>query len=262
MSEQNPQYPPAGPPSGPPQYGATPQYPPPPQYPAPPQAQPYPPPPPAQPYPPPGQAPYGAPPGAFDAGPPPAPKKSRKGLWITLSVVVLVLIVGGVVAVIVALPFLTEGNAHLNKPQTIAGMTLSTQPELVNAADQMKNEISRDVTNSTGSLGAFYSDPSDETKIVMVAGVTGRVADPGKELDDAFTGMSSTGLPVSGIHTVDPGSLGGEAKCGSGETSGQKLVVCAWADHGSLGMIVFFNREAAASETLFRQFRDAILTRG
>jgi len=38
--------------------------------------------------------------------------------------------------------------------------------------------------------------------------------------------------------------------------------VCAWSDRGSLGMMIFFNRDAASSERLFRQIRGEILTRG
>jgi hypothetical protein len=209
----------------------------------------------------PGQPPPGYGPAPYGGAPAPAPKKSHKGLWIGLSVVVVLLIAGAVALFVFIKPFVAEGNAKLSTPQTVAGLQLSTNDQLKAAAEQMKTQMNQDVKNATSSIGAFYSDPSDPTKIVMIAGVTGTVADPNKELNDAFSSMGTGGLPVSNIHDVDPGSLGGSAKCGEGSTQGQPLVVCAWADHGSLAMIVFFNRDAASSEPLFRQIRGEILTR-
>jgi hypothetical protein len=206
---------------------------------------------------------YGGTPATYGGTPAPAPRKSRKGLWIGLSIALVLLIAGGVAVVALLLPEVKEATtSKLSTPQTVAGLTLAQQPQLQNAASQMNAQLRKDVENSTGSIGAFYNDPSDPSKILMIAGVTGVIANPEKELDDTFTGISQAGMTASNIHTVDAGPLGGQAKCGEGETSGQPFIVCAWSDRGSLGMMIFFNRDAASSERLFRQIRGEILTRG
>jgi hypothetical protein len=159
-------------------------------------------------------------------------------------------------------PRMDETNAHLSTPQTAAGLQLSDDPSLVNVANTMKTQLRDEVKEATGSIGAFYTDPSgDQSTLVMVVGVSGRVANPSGELDDAFQGLSSGGISASEAHDVDPGPLGGEARCATGLASGQSLNVCAWADHGSVAMILFFNRDAAESERLFREMRSAIETR-
>ena len=192
----------------------------------------------------------------------PPPKKSRTGLWVGLGILAVFLIVGAVALVVVVLPRLQESDATLSAPQTVAGLTLSTDPTLQSAAEEMNTQLKQDLEGATGSVAAFYQDPSDATKLVMVVGVAGRVRSPDAELDQAFSEMSGAGLTATNIHDVDPGSLGGEARCGEGSSEGVPVFVCAWADRGSVGMIAFFNRDPAASEELFPEIRGAVETRG
>ncbi len=95
----------------------------------------------------------------------------------------------------------------------------------------------------------------------MLIGVSGRVRSPDAELDQAFSEMSGAGMTATNIHDVDPGSLGGEARCGEGSSQGVPVVVCAWADRGSVGMIAFFNRDPTSSEEMFREIRGVVETR-
>lgn len=210
------------------------------------------------------QQPVYGPPGYVQPGFPPAapPRKSRSWIWIVIAIAAVVLVGCGVGYFKVIKPMIDESNAHLGTPQTVAGLQLSTDPSLVNVANTMKTELRNEVKEATSSIGAFYTDPSgDRSKLVMVVGVTGRVANPSGELDDAFGGLAEGGFSASEPHKVDAGPLGGEARCASAIASGQPLIVCAWADHGSVAMILFFNRDAAESEQLFLQMRSAIETR-
>ena len=50
---------------------------------------------------------------------------------------------------------------------------------------------------------------------------------------------ASSGDKVTDITSAPTGSLGGAAKCGSAVGSGTNLVLCTWADSGSVGMLVF-----------------------
>jgi hypothetical protein len=97
--------------------------------------------------------------------------------------------------------------------------------------------------------------------MVMIAGASGVMADPKKELDEALTGLGS-GLGVTEFKTVDAGPLGGDAKCGDGKTDGVKVGVCAWADRGSLGMIVIYFKSAAELQRQFVTMRGEIEQKG
>jgi hypothetical protein len=138
---------------------------------------------------------------------------------------------------------------------------MATDPALTEAANQIKTNLSAKVPNATGTVGAFYVDPSDPAKLTMVVGATGKVDDPAAELDQVFAGAASSGLTVSDIHNVSPGTLSGDAKCGTAAVSGQPVVVCAWADPGSVGLMQFRQRDMTASADLFAQMRNGMLTR-
>ncbi|MFI7078187.1 hypothetical protein ACIBO1_12950 [Micromonospora sp. NPDC049903] len=234
-------YPP--PSSGHPQAGSYPQaggYPPPP-------GAGYPPPPQAGGYPAPGQQ-YGA----FS---PPPPKKSNAGkiVLIVLAVLMVLCVGGGAVVWFVVRDTVGEAvdatRTRVVAPETLAGRPKVTEPELQQLSDSMVRELKASIDNETSAVGAFYGDPSQEN-LVMIVAVSGLMADPKKELDEAVQAIS-TELTVSNMTPVEPGPLGGEARCGDGRAD-VALGICVWADRGSVGMIVMFwsSRNDAASEFL------------
>ncbi|MEU6076400.1 hypothetical protein [Micromonospora sp. NPDC047074] len=141
-------------------------------------------------------------------------------------------------------------------PDTLAGRAKSTEPTLKKAADDMVRELRTSVTGETGVAGAFYGS-ADERNMVMVIAASAFVLNPERELDDTVKGMSK-GLSVKRMTTIAPGPQGGLAKCGDGESAGVPLGVCAWADHGSVGVIVMFFSSAAASAAEFVAIRGEI----
>ncbi|MFI7514766.1 hypothetical protein ACIBVK_14895 [Micromonospora echinofusca] len=141
-------------------------------------------------------------------------------------------------------------------PETLAGRPKSTEPTLRKAADDMVRELRASVNGETGVAGAFYGS-ADERNMVMVIAAASFVLNPERELDDAIKGISKD-LAVTKMTTIAPGPQGGLAKCGDGESAGVPLGVCAWADHGSVGMIVMFFSSAAASAAEFVAIRGQI----
>ncbi len=286
MSDQYPQYPPGGSPQpggtygSPPPYGNPPspygqpsQQPgygnPPSQYGPPPQQSGYGNPPAPATYGQPQPGGYGAPPPPYGAGPggpgygeapPPPPKKSRTSLWVAIGVILLLVIGGGIVLYTTLKPSKetqAERTAHLSAPAKIG--TLALQSDSSGAADtenSFKDEL--DAT-AKDSVSGIYSDPADPTKIVLLVAATADLDNPSKQLDSIFADPTAT---ITNIHSVSAGALSGEARCADAESDGNKAIVCAWADHGSVGAVFLFNRAAAESEDLFRQIRAAVLTRG
>jgi hypothetical protein len=221
-------------------------------------------------------APYGQP-----------PRKSRAILWITLGIVVVLVVGGAAIAVLYAAtngdkgntgttatgttappsagasadPFAKERNASLSAPKKLAGLTKSTDKDLQKTADDLTDQMKGSVPGARDTIAAFYEDPSDPTKLVMVAGVTSDLPDPDAELDGTFRGLGTGGLPVENIKKTNAGSLGGVAKCGTSTAAGIPVAVCAWADHGSVGMTFFYNRKVSESTSLFLKIRSGVLKR-
>lgn len=189
------------------------------------------------------------------------PRRSRKGLKITLAAVGVVLVLGLVAGFIFAKPILDEYPAKVTTGPSIAGFDQSTNPELVSLSQQMNTEFKAGSELDSTAVGVYHKAGDEEQKVIMVVAGSALLLRPQTELQTAFASMSTGGLTVTSMHSIDPGELGGYAKCGTSVTGGVKLAVCGWADHGSLGMIMFFDRGVTEAEKLLRDFRREIQTR-
>jgi hypothetical protein len=241
---------PAGAGYPPPTYGGQPGYPPPPGA----AGQPgYPPPA----YPPPAYPPPGGDPGFPGAYPPPAKKKSKalKVVLISLAVV-LVVCIGGVVAIAFwakdeVASVIESTKITVVEPTTLGGRPKLTDPQFATLTNELKAELAK-APGTTGTVGALYGDPANQD-IVIVAAASAPLLNPSKQLDDTLNGASAGDVAITDLSTVEPGPLGGTAKCGNGTTSDVKLAVCTWADNGSVGMIMSFFK---TKNELQREFVD------
>ncbi|MFG1711533.1 hypothetical protein [Micromonospora sp. NPDC049203] len=194
----------------------------------------------------------------------PVPPKKKSGVGKILLIVlavVLVLCVGGGVAAYFATKdtvdeVVTATKTRVVEPQTLGGRPKVTDPQLQSAATQMKASLSKDVPDATSTAGAFYGDPAKKD-LVMIVAVSGVMADPKKELNDAVTAVTPD-LGTTDFKTVDAGPLGGDAKCSDGKASGEQVAVCIWADRGSLGMVVVYFKSAAELQKEFVTMRGEI----
>jgi hypothetical protein len=269
---QQPQYPPtqAYPSSGQPDYG---QQPPPygqPQQPA---------------Y---GQGEYGQQPqfGQPQYGQPvPPPKKKSKALPIILVsvAIVLVLCIGGVVAIFMvgkdkvddindqladstATPTATSeattgptkavSTIKIVEPATLGGRPKLTDPQFADVAKELKDGLAA-VPSATNTVGSLYGTV-EKQDIVIVVAAEAPISDPEKELNQTFMGAGVGGLKISNISDAPTGSLGGTAKCGSAETSGIDMAICSWADDGSLGMVMWYFKSVTKAKAEFPKLRAQI----
>jgi hypothetical protein len=123
-------------------------------------------------------------------------------------------------------------------------------------ADELQSELAQ-VPGATNTVGAIYGTPAKKD-IVIIAGVEAPVADPKKEMDGTFFGAGVGGLDVTGITDVEPGPLGGEARCGKTESAGVDLVFCAWADQGSVGWIMWYFKSVKQVRGEFAKLRGEV----
>ncbi|AEV87972.1 translation initiation factor IF-2 [Actinoplanes sp. SE50] len=227
-----------------------------------------------------GQPAYGQPQPSFPPIPP-APKKS-KALPITLIsiAIVLVLCVGGVVAInLLAKDDKSKGTATATstsstkateggaakpaaditvvEPKTLGGRPKLTTAEFATITKTMQEGLKDGYPGATKSLGAFYGTPVKKNMVMTIA-VAAPISDPELELDRNFTSMSTTGFSAEHITAVDTGSFGGSAKCGDGKVSSVPVAVCAWSDSGSVGMLVWYYTSKSAAEKQFPAIRAEI----
>jgi hypothetical protein len=188
------------------------------------------------------------------------PRRTRKGLKITLAAVGVVVVLAVVAGFIFGKPILDEYPAKVAAGPSIAGFDQSTNPELVSLSQQMNTEFKAGSELDSTAVGVYHKSGDEEQKVIMVVAGSALLLRPQTELRNAFASMSSGGLTVTSTHSVNPGDLGGYAQCGTSVTGGVKLAVCGWADHGSLGMIMFFDRGVAEAEKLLPDFRQEIET--
>jgi hypothetical protein len=193
------------------------------------------------------------------------PVRRRRRAWpIVLAVVLVTLVVLGVAGYLLGRPYLAEYPATLTLPDTLAGHERSTNPELRQAADRAVTELRREI-DLQDAVADFYQDPADDTRIVWLIGGTKLILNPASEIDAAFRGVGAgADLTMSAPTEVDPGPLGGVARCSSAtisDTDDLPIAVCAWADHGALAIVMFFNRAIEESADLLRQIRAQVQSR-
>ncbi|MFE9203847.1 hypothetical protein [Micromonospora sp. NPDC007230] len=82
-----------------------------------------------------------------------------------------------------------------------------------------------------------YNGETDADYAVLVNAVAGTVRDEEATLDKVFRLFPR----VREIRAVDPGPLGGVARCGRGRDDQYYVTMCAWADQISVGTVTFLS---------------------
>jgi hypothetical protein len=220
----------------------------------------------------PGPTPDGAsaqtPDAARDAGPAPGPttgaapgaaaSRARTRRLVLLGLAAVAVAVA-VAFGIVGIRILQQKDAVLTAPDRAAGLTRDDSAQAAETADYLRVALAAEV-NLDETLGVVYSDPANATRSVLFFGGTALLFSPDAELDKAFDLLTDRAGRVSNLGERPTGDLGGVMKCGSLAAEGE-MAVCAWADHGSIGVAMFPGRSADDSAPLMRDLRAAIQTR-
>jgi len=105
-----------------------------------------------------------------------------------------------------------------------------------------------------------FVDPNANDRNAYVFGGTLLVWDPAGTMRQA---IQDAGTSISDVTSLDAGSMGGELKCANGKDDKRKaIVICAWVDHGSVGIGVFYGgRSMLDSAAFLRALRAAIIIR-
>jgi hypothetical protein len=109
------------------------------------------------------------------------------------------------------------------------------------------------------TFAGIYGD--GDGKRVTVFGVTGWRLDPGRDVETELNRVSDE-FNLGDVQSFKAGEFGVHEECGVGRSDGGTVVVCAWADHGSLATVLLTRRSLHESAQLVEQLRSTVLTPG
>ncbi|MFC8722437.1 hypothetical protein [Kitasatospora sp. NPDC057198] len=185
--------------------------------------------------------PQGYPAGApgYPMGYPAPPRKSRKGLWITLSIVSAVILAGaGVVGYLAYDTVSKSGKNKLALPTVFQGMDSSAQADQAQeVADQIRRTAIESGGTPDGTTSAIYI-ADDQSRILQASGYWSKFPSPKNQLDREFSAMGKDGGTFEGRKSMDAGGNDGVMDCAIGTFSGEKLAFCLLADHSVVLSVV------------------------
>ncbi|MBO4208964.1 hypothetical protein GSF22_23595 [Micromonospora echinofusca] len=148
--------------------------------------------------------------------------------------------------------------ADASLPEQVRDLTLRDDPASQRLTQRLDQETRAAHLLADGTFAGVYHTSS---KQVIVFGSTGLRFTPEQDMTDELTRLSTT-YQITGIEPIETGLRGQYQSCGTGRLDGTAVVVCTWADHGSLGTGVFTRLSVTDSAALLAEFRDGIVTRG
>lgn len=187
----------------------------------------------------------------------PSPPRKRQRLpWVLGAIAGALLCSAGAT---LAAPIWAEHPATIRLGENVAGLQRVRDRDVDRLASELTSWV-REEQGAESAFAAVYADPRSSSRRAVLFGGTRFIAAPGAVLEAAIRGAGTT---IAAATSYDPGALGGSVRCGDGRDDAKRaVVVCAWTDHGSLGVgILYGTRTQAEAARLFTQIREAILYR-
>jgi hypothetical protein len=116
-------------------------------------------------------------------------------------------------------------------------------------------------TEQTGTDGFAGVYRDGRGKRVTVIGETGFRLTPGSDVQGRLE-QAAADYNLKDVREFDLGEAGAHQSCGVGRDNGTSVVVCAWADHGSLATVLLTRRSITDSAELVARLREEVLTPG
>jgi hypothetical protein len=184
--------------------------------------------------------------------------RRRRWPWV-LGAMATVFMVCCVTGAIAWAPIGKEYPAYLEVGDPVAGFDRVDNPDFRVASAEMVASMYRD-HGVDDAVAAVLSDPKASGRLVILIGATKLFLNPAGALDKAIEGAA--GNPLRDL-TRYP-DLPGHLTCANTvDDQKQPVVVCAWIDHGSIGLGIYYGtwtmRDCA---TKLRDIRDAVVRRG
>ncbi|GAA1401881.1 hypothetical protein GCM10009662_27240 [Catellatospora coxensis] len=139
----------------------------------------------------------------------------------------------------------------LRVPSTLDGIAKSTE-----SVGPVPTELKQRYVQAKWVSGAYGdAESAGGKKIAFYAATSTRLKSPATEMQWLTQNMADDGF--AGFFSVSTGSFGGAAKCGHQEVLGS-VYMCAWADSGSIGMVMLWDYDQNEAKAAFPRVRAQI----
>jgi hypothetical protein len=189
---------------------------------------------------------------------PPAPRRRRRWgrRFALLSLFGLLCCCGGPVAWF-QFPAARQYPVRADLPRSFADLTRRDDRASTRTASRLADQLRAVDPRVDDVFHGVYVD--DRGKRVTLFGVTGWRFTPGRDVDAQLDRLADD-FRLSGVQAFDLGEFGAHERCGVGRQGGTPVVVCAWADHGSLAAVLLTRRSLDDSADLVSRLRGAVLS--
>lgn len=144
-------------------------------------------------------------------------------------------------------------------PTEVRDFRLLDNREGTRTAERLKADAQARPWLGDDVFAAVYQDRRG--KRITVFGSTGFRLNPESDVTEEIDRLREQ-YRITGERVIDTGERGHHRVCGTGRDDGDTVVVCAWADHGSLGTALFTRLSIEDSSDLLTELRDRIVRRG
>jgi hypothetical protein len=144
-------------------------------------------------------------------------------------------------------------------PTSFSDLSLRDDSDSKRAADRLAAELRAADSNNGSPFAGVYGD--SRGKRVTVFGITGFRFTPQSDVRTQLDRLSDD-FDLSGVRSFSLGETGAHESCGIGRADGNAVVVCAWADHGSMATVLLTRRSISDSADLVSRLRSEVLTPG
>lgn len=136
-------------------------------------------------------------------------------------------------------PPVPAGQLALVTPETLQGRPLNGDSQFDKGRELVRTQLAT-VGGTDKAYSLVYGTSNDDLIYVGVAKGSYTNVDYGV---DVVIRAVEADRPIRDYHPVDPGPLGGSAKCGTFTAYGINVGVCAWVDSGTIGELAFYNTD-------------------
>lgn len=156
-------------------------------------------------------------------------------------------------------PIWEQYPANAVLPAELADLHLRDDPASTRDAAVLEQDMRSAHLLSEDTFAGVYTDPGG--KRVTIFGVTGFRLNPQGDVEAEMARLTDK-YALTGVAPIETGIRGEYRQCGTGWDGDTGVVVCVWADHGSLGTGIFTRLSVADSDSLLIRMRGDIVARG
>jgi hypothetical protein len=164
----------------------------------------------------------------------------------------------GVPAACAAWPPARQYPVTARLPSSVADLRLRDDGASRRAVQRLTQQLRARHANADQVFAGVYADRNG--KRVTIFGTTGLRLTPGADVSAELRRLTDQ-YDIRDVRPFDLGETGVHERCGVGDAGGTSVVVCAWADLGSLATVVLTRRSVSDSAELTGILRGAVLTR-